>query len=101
MKRSTRPIAAGLKRCARLSALAIAMSLAWQAPAFAARQLNPKAYRLADGAYKAINAGDLPRAEAYALRALKIQPGSEQLGLLLADVYRREGKVDEADAMLE
>ncbi|WP_175820112.1 bacteriophage N4 adsorption protein A [Burkholderia sp. BCC0419] len=101
MKRSTRPIAAGLKRCARLSALAIAMSLAWQAPASAAQQLTPKAYRLADGAYKAINAGDLPRAEDYALRALKIQPGSEQLGLLLVDVYRREGKVDEADAMVE
>jgi len=101
MKRSTRRIAAGLKRCARLSALAIAMSLAWQAQASAAQPLNPKAYRLADGAYKAINAGDLPRAEAYALRALKIQPGSEQLGLLLVDVYRREGKVDAADALLE
>ncbi|RQZ19898.1 bacteriophage N4 adsorption protein A [Burkholderia sp. Bp9031] len=101
MKRSTRPIAAGLTRCARLSALAIAMSLAWQAPASAAQQLSAKAYRLADGAYKAINAGDLPRAEVYASRAVKMQPGSEQLGLLLADVYRREGKVDEADAMLE
>ncbi|AFQ51413.1 NfrA family protein [Burkholderia cepacia] len=101
MKRSTGPIAAGLKRCVRLSALAIAMSLAWQAPASAAKQLTPKAYRLADGAYKAINAGDLPRAEDYTLRALKVQPGSEQLGLLLVDVYRREGKVDEADAMVE
>ncbi|WP_175836281.1 NfrA family protein [Burkholderia anthina] len=101
MKRATRPIAASLKRCARLSALAIAMSLAWQAPASAARPLTPKAYRLADGAYKAINAGDLPRAEDYASRALRIQPGSEQLGLLLVDVYRREGKVDEADAMVE
>ncbi|MBY4869067.1 bacteriophage N4 adsorption protein A [Burkholderia sp. Bp9017] len=101
MKRATRPIAASLKRCARSSALAIAMSLAWQAPASAARPLTPKAYRLADGAYKAINAGDLPRAEDYASRALRIQPGSEQLGLLLVDVYRREGKVDEADALVE
>lgn len=101
MKRATRPIAASLQRCARLSALAIAMSLAWQAPASAARPLTPKAYRLADGAYKAIDAGDLPRAEEDASRALRIQPGSEQLGLLLADVYRREGKVDEADALVE
>ncbi|HDR8967065.1 hypothetical protein WI93_04115 [Burkholderia vietnamiensis] len=101
MKRSTRPITAGLARCARLSALALAVSLAWQPPAYAARPLVPKAFRLADGAYKAIDAGDLPRAEAYAQRALQIQPGSEQLGLLLVDVYRREGKVDDADALLE
>ncbi|WP_269503588.1 NfrA family protein [Burkholderia sp. IMCC1007] len=101
MKRATRPIATSLQRCARLSALAVAMSLVWQAPAFAARPLTPRAYRLADGAYKAINAGDLPRAENNVLRALRIQPGSEQLGLLLVDVYRREGKVDEADAVVE
>jgi len=101
MKRSRLPIAVGLKRCARLSALAIAVSLAWQAPAHATQPLAPKAYRLADGAYKAISAGDLPRAEEYAQRALKIQPGSEQLGLLLLDVFKREGKIDEADAMME
>ncbi|NTX27731.1 bacteriophage N4 adsorption protein A [Burkholderia pyrrocinia] len=101
MKRSRLPITIGLKRCARLSVLAIAVSLAWQAPACAERPLAPKAYRLADGAYKAISAGDLPRAEEYALRALKIQPGSEQLGLLLLDVLKREGKIDEADAMVE
>ena len=101
MKRSRLPIAVGLKRCARLSALAIAVSLAWQAPAHATQPLAPKAYRLADGAYKAISAGDLPRAEEYAQRALKIQPGSEQLGLLLLDVFKREGKIDEADAMVE
>ncbi|QVN19564.1 NfrA family protein [Burkholderia pyrrocinia] len=101
MKRSRLPITIGFKRCARLSVLAIAVSLAWQAPACAERPLAPKAYRLADGAYKAISAGDLPRAEEYALRALKIQPGSEQLGLLLLDVLKREGKIDEADAMVE
>lgn len=101
MKHSKLPIAAGLRRCARLSALAIAVSLAWQAPVSAAQQLTPKAYKLADSAYKAINAGDLPLAEVYAARAIKIQPGSEQLGLLLVDVYRREGKVDEADSMVE
>ncbi|MGY4729316.1 NfrA family protein [Burkholderia pyrrocinia] len=101
MKRSRLPIAVGLARCARLSALAIAVSLAWQAPAYATQPLAPKAYRLADGAYKAISAGDLPRAEEYAQRAIKIQPGSEQLGLLLLDVFKREGKIGEADAMVE
>ncbi|WP_423761451.1 NfrA family protein [Burkholderia sp. NLJ2] len=100
MKRSRLPISVGLKRCARSSALAIAVSLAWQAPAYATQPLTPKAYRLADGAYKAIGTGDLPRAEDYAQRALKIQPGSEQLGLLLLDVFKREGKIDEADAIV-
>ncbi|AOR71699.1 hypothetical protein BBJ41_30125 [Burkholderia stabilis] len=101
MKHSQLPITDGLRRYARLSALTLALSLAWQAPAYAAQPLTHKAYRLADGAYKAISAGDLPRAEDYAQRALKIQPGSEQLGLLLLDVYKREGKVDAADAMVE
>ncbi|MEN2468910.1 NfrA family protein [Burkholderia sp. GS2Y] len=101
MKRSRLPIPAGLSRCIRLSALALAVSLAWQGPAYAAQPLTRNAYRLADSAYKAISAGDLPRAEDYARRALKIQPGSEQLGLLLLDVYKREGRIDEADAMVE
>ncbi|KML45210.1 hypothetical protein VL15_36895 [Burkholderia cepacia] len=101
MKRSRLPIPAGLSRCIRLSALALAVSLAWQGPAYATQPLTRNAYRLADSAYKAISAGDLPRAEDYARRALKIQPGSEQLGLLLLDVYKREGRIDEADAMVE
>ncbi|RXV68949.1 bacteriophage N4 adsorption protein A [Burkholderia stabilis] len=101
MKHSRLPIPAGLSRCIRLSALALAVSLAWQGPAYAAQPLTRNAYRLADSAYKAISAGDLPRAEDYARRALKIQPGSEQLGLLLLDVYKREGRIDEADAMVE
>ncbi|WP_232452689.1 bacteriophage N4 adsorption protein A [Burkholderia ubonensis] len=90
-----------LKRCARASALAAALSLVWQTQANATQPLAPKAYRLADGAYKAINAGNLARAENYALRALKVQPGSEQLGLLLLDVLKREGKVEQADALAE
>ncbi|KFG97674.1 signal peptide protein [Burkholderia paludis] len=98
MKHSRLPIAIDLGRCARSSVVALAVALAWHAPAAAAQPLTPRAYRLADSAYKAIDAGDLPRAEAYASRALRIQPGSEQLGLLLVDVLRREGKVDEADA---
>ncbi|WP_232451277.1 NfrA family protein [Burkholderia ubonensis] len=90
-----------LKRCARASALAAALSLVWQTQANAAQPLAPKAYRLADSAYKAINAGNLARAEDYALRALKVQPGNEQLGLLLVDVLKREGKVERADALVE
>ncbi|KVP08643.1 NfrA family protein [Burkholderia ubonensis] len=101
MKSSRLPMAICLKRCTRSSALAIALSLAWQAPVHAAPPLAPKAYRLADSAYKAINAGNLARAEDYALRALKVQPGNEQLGLLLLDVLKREGKVERADALVE
>ncbi|KVG73148.1 NfrA family protein [Burkholderia ubonensis] len=101
MKSSRLPMAICLKRCARASALAAALSLVWQTQANATQPLAPKAYRLADGAYKAINAGNLARAENYALRALKVQPGSEQLGLLLLDVLKREGKVEQADALAE
>ncbi|WP_232446753.1 NfrA family protein [Burkholderia ubonensis] len=90
-----------LKRCARASALAAALSLVWQTQANAAQPLAPKAYRLADSAYKAINAGNLARAENYALRALEVQPGNEQLALLLLDVLKREGKVERADALVE
>ncbi|KVR77372.1 hypothetical protein WK20_22955 [Burkholderia ubonensis] len=101
MKSSRLPMAICLKRCARASALAAALSLVWQTQANAAQPLAPKAYRLADSAYKAINAGNLARAEDYALRALKVQPGNEQLGLLLVDVLKREGKVERADALVE
>jgi Tfp pilus assembly protein PilF len=72
--------------------------------AASAQPLTPRAYRLADAAYKAIAAGDLPAAEGYATKALRVQPSSLQLGLLLLDVYLREGKIEEAntqaDAML-
>lgn len=101
MRRSTHPLAGCLKRCARTSALAAALALTWQAPAAVAQPLTHKAYKFADGAYKAIRAGDLPRAEDYALRALKVEPGSEQLGLLLLDVFMREGKIQEADAQAD
>ncbi|WP_442808045.1 NfrA family protein [Trinickia soli] len=62
-----------------------------------AQPLTPRAYRLADAAYKAIAIGDLPRAEDYATKALRAQPSNLQLGLLLLDVYLREGKIDEAN----
>nr|WP_245965028.1 bacteriophage N4 adsorption protein A [Trinickia dinghuensis] len=67
--------------------------MAWAQP----EKLTPRAYRLADAAYKAIAAGDLPSAEDYAARAVKVQPSSLQLELLLLDVYLREGKIEQAD----
>lgn len=83
---------------AAIAVLAIHANCAWSQP------LTPRAYRLADAAYKAIAAGNLPRAEDYASRALRVQPTSLQLGLLLLDVYLREGKIEQAnvqaDAML-
>jgi hypothetical protein len=64
-------------------------------------KLSPRAYRLADAAYQSIANGNLPRAENYAERAWKLQPTSEQLGLLLLDVYVREAKTPEADSLGE
>jgi len=78
---------------AAFAVLALHASVAWADP----QQLTPRAYRLADAAYKAIASGDLVQAERYASRAVKVQPSSLQLGLLLLDVYTREGKIDEAD----
>ncbi|MPW17612.1 bacteriophage N4 adsorption protein A [Paraburkholderia sp. CNPSo 3157] len=69
--------------------------------AYAQPKLTPRAYRLADAAYKSIADGNLPRAESYAERAWNVPPGSEQLGLLLLDVYVREGKTPEADSLAE
>jgi tetratricopeptide (TPR) repeat protein len=83
----------------RLGSLAALATLAMQASA--AEKLTPKAYRLADAAYKAIAAGNLPAAEGYASRALKAQPSSIQLGLLMLDVLIREGKIAEADTQAE
>ncbi|WP_175107615.1 bacteriophage N4 adsorption protein A [Pararobbsia alpina] len=64
-----------------------------------AEKLTPDAYRLADAAYKALSMGNLPSAESYAARALAAQPDSQQLGLLLLDVYVREGKTADADTL--
>lgn len=77
---------------AAMTVLALQVNMAWAQPA-----LTPRAYRLADAAYKAITAGDLPSAETYAARALRVQPSNLQLGLLLLDVYLREGKIEEAN----
>jgi hypothetical protein len=68
---------------------------------YAQPKLTPRAYRLASAAYKSIADGNLPRAESYAERAWAAQPNSEQLGLLLLDVYVREGKTPEADSLGE
>lgn len=90
---------AGLASAAALAALLSFVCL--NATAQPAEKLTPGAYRLADAAYKALSMGNLPRAESYAVRALTAQPGSQQLGLLLLDVYVREGKTADADALAE
>ncbi|GLU30975.1 tetratricopeptide repeat protein [Trinickia caryophylli] len=99
MKQSTIARAVRWAILVRLGSAAALASLAIHAGG--AETLTPRAYRLADAAYKAIAAGDLPRAENYASRALKAQPGSLQLGLLMVDVYVRQGKVAEADDAAE
>jgi len=81
---------------AAFAALALLANMSW-----AQQKLTPRAYRLADAAYKAIAAGDLPRAEDYASRALRVQPSSLQLSLLLLDVYLREGKIQEANVQAD
>jgi Tfp pilus assembly protein PilF len=98
MKRASQHRARCLREIVRtggLAALVAAMALhvdqSWAQP------LTPRAYRLADAAYKAISIGDLPRAENFATKALRAQPSNLQLGLLLLDVYLREGKIDEAN----
>ncbi|MGN6232756.1 MAG: NfrA family protein [Trinickia sp.] len=93
-KRSGRlPLIVRRSGLAAVAVLALHVTMAWAQP----EKLTPRAYRLADAAYKAIAAGDLPGAEDYASRAVKVQPSSLRLGLLLLDVYLREGKIDEAD----
>lgn len=99
MKRTNMPRAVRLAALARFGGIAALVALASHAQA--AETLKPQAYRFADAAYKAIAAGDLPRAESFAARALKAQPNSVKLGLLMVDVYLREGKSAEADAQAE
>ncbi|MGV2289261.1 tetratricopeptide repeat protein [Trinickia sp. YCB016] len=101
MRHTQRPRLKRLSLLLRAGGLATVMSFAVHAHANGADTLTPRAYRLADAAYKAIAAGDLPRAESYASRAVKAQPGSLQLSLLLLDVYVREGKIAEADAQAD
>jgi Tfp pilus assembly protein PilF len=104
MKRAASKRAMRLRAIVRTGGLAAVAALALHLNAASAQPLTPRAYRLADAAYKAIAAGDLPAAEGYATKALRVQPSSLQLSLLLLDVYLREGKIEEAntqaDAML-
>lgn len=99
MKRARSKRTRRLRAIVRTGGLAAMAALALYANAALAQpqKLTPRAYRLADAAYKAIAAGDLPQAETYVSRALKVQPSNLQLGLLLLDVYLREGKIEEAD----
>lgn len=97
MKRAAHKRARRLRAIVRTGGLAALAALTLYANPSAAQPLTPRAYRLADAAYKAIAIGDLPRAEDYAHKALRAQPSNLQLGLLLLDVYLREGKIDEAN----
>jgi Tfp pilus assembly protein PilF len=105
MKRAASKRAKRLPAIVRTGGLAALAVLALHLNVASAQPLTPRAYRLADAAYKAIAAGDLPAAEGYAAKALRVQPSSLQLGLLLLDIYLREGKIEEAntqaDAMLK
>jgi tetratricopeptide (TPR) repeat protein len=102
MKRTTSKRARRLRAIVRkggvaaFAALVLLANMSW-----AQQKLTPRAYRLADAAYKAIASGDLPSAEDYASRALRVQPSSLQLSLLLLDVYLREGKIQEANAQAD
>ncbi len=101
MKRAASKRAKRLRAFVRTGGLAAFAALALHANCSWAQPLTPRAYRLADAAYKAIAAGDLPRAEDYASKALRAQPSSLQLSLLLLDVYIREGKIDAADVQAD
>lgn len=101
MKRATAKRAKRLRALVRTGGLAAFAAIAIHANSAWAQPLTPRAYRLADAAYKAIEAGDLPRAEDYAAKALRVQPSNLQLGLLLLDVYLREGKIEEANTQAD
>jgi tetratricopeptide (TPR) repeat protein len=58
--------------------------------------LTPRAYELADEAYKALERGDVDAASQFATRALNLAPGHPPMLLLLADVLARQKKYAEA-----
>jgi bacteriophage N4 adsorption protein B len=59
-------------------------------------ELTGRAYQLADQAYKALEAEDLPRALQLVRQALRAAPGHPSLLLLEADVLSRQDKPAEA-----
>ncbi|HLP96868.1 MAG TPA: hypothetical protein VK149_00340 [Sideroxyarcus sp.] len=63
--------------------------------------LDAAAYGLAERAYAAIAAGDLPAAEQAADEALRLQPESRQLGLLHFDVLMRKGDLAAAQKSID
>jgi tetratricopeptide (TPR) repeat protein len=79
------------------AALALACGLAVLLPAHAAPPpLTGMAYQLADGAYKAIEAGELERAMGLATEALTHAPGHPTLLIIQADVLTRQKRPAEA-----
>lgn len=101
MKRGSTKRARRLRALVRTGSIAAVAALALHTNTSWAQPLSPRAYRLADAAYKAIAAGDLPLAEDYASKALRVQPSSLQLGLLMLDVYLREGKIEQANTQAD
>ena len=100
MKHSTLPIAASLKRCARLSALAIAVSLAWQASASAAQQLTPRPTSSPTAPTRQSMPATCPSRKCMRRAPSSFSPEANSSGCC-SSTYRREGKVDEADSMVE
>ena len=98
------PDAQVLAPAAQTQAAAIALVCALLLPApsgaFAAPPLTPRAYQLADEAYKAAERGELEHAMGLATRALNLAPGETPLVLLQADILARQGKHREALELL-
>jgi bacteriophage N4 adsorption protein B len=93
------PAAAHLKA---VSAIVLFCALLVPAPSglMAAQPLPPRAYQLADQAYKALERGELEKAMDFATRALKLAPGETPLILLQADILSRQGKHAQARELL-
>jgi tetratricopeptide (TPR) repeat protein len=99
------PIGPGLAPAAALKALGMvgvfcALILPAAPGALAAQPLTPRAFQLADEAYKAVERGELERAMGLATRALNLAPEETPLILLQADILARQGKHREALELL-
>lgn len=75
---------------------AFAVCLCAQAALAAPPPLTGPAYQLADQAYKALAANDLPRALELSTEALQASPGHPTLLLLQANVLSQQGRTGEA-----
>src|SRR6185436_12450138 len=91
--------ASTVARAVAMAALCCAL-LPHALPAAAEPPLTPRAYRLADEAYKALERGELERAMNLASRALNLAPGTISLILLQADILARQEKHAQALELL-